>query len=158
MNQEPEQSKDHVETIWPRSIFDGRYVALLILGILFTIGWIAACAAYGAVLFVEDMLSGVRSGRSGGVGLMKSSNSSFSLALPAPGSRREQHSTVAVIASVCSGCLLGCSPHRYSSCGSANFSINPDRATKASDYRKPAREGRTKMKSRRKPGGRQVVP
>ena len=38
MNQEPEQSKDHVETIWTRSIFDGRYVALLILGVLFTLG------------------------------------------------------------------------------------------------------------------------
>ncbi|MEE2827336.1 MAG: hypothetical protein VYE64_11970 [Planctomycetota bacterium] len=50
MNQEPEQSKDHVETIRKRSIFDGRYVVLLILGILFTLGWLAAGVVFGFAL------------------------------------------------------------------------------------------------------------
>ncbi len=54
MNQEPEQSKDHVETIWTRSIFDGRYVALLILGIIFTLGWLAAGVAFGFALGIVD--------------------------------------------------------------------------------------------------------
>ena len=58
MNQEPEQSKDHVETIWTRRIFDGRYVGLLILGILFTIVWLGACVFFGFALAIVDTSGG----------------------------------------------------------------------------------------------------
>ena len=58
MNQEPEQSKDHVETIWTRRIFDGRYVGLLILGILFTIVWLGACVFFGFALAILDISAG----------------------------------------------------------------------------------------------------